>query len=75
MVSVFHGTPVIFGKSREPAAYVELKSMAICEEGCKDLSKQICDFLNEQLSIPTDRTYIEFSTINGKMFGCNRKTF
>jgi phenylpyruvate tautomerase len=75
MVSVSHDTAVIFGKNSDPAAYVELKSMAITEEICTDLSKEICSFLNEHLDILPNRIYIEFSTINGKMFGCNNNTF
>jgi phenylpyruvate tautomerase len=75
MVSVSHETAFIFDKNSDPAAYVELKSMAIKEEICTDLSKEICGFLNEHLDILPNRIYIEFSTINGKMFGCNNKTF
>ncbi len=75
MVSVSHNTPIFFGKSSEPAAYVELKSMAITEEMCGVLSEKICGFLKDRLDIPPSRIYIEFSTINGKMFGCNSKTF
>jgi phenylpyruvate tautomerase len=75
MVAVSHNTPIIFGKNSSPAAYVELKSMAITEEICTALSKEICGFLNEYLNILPNRIYIEFSTINGKMFGCNNKTF
>jgi phenylpyruvate tautomerase len=75
MVSVSQDTAVIFGKNSDPAAYVELKSMAIKEEICTELSKEICGFLNEHLDILPNRIYIEFSTINGKMFGCNNKTF
>jgi len=75
MVSVSHDTPILFGKSSEPAAYVELKSMAITEEICGVLSEKICGFLKDRLDIIPSRIYIEFSTINGKMFGCNGKTF
>ena len=75
MVSVSHDTPIFFGKSSEPAAYVELKSMTITEEMCGVLSEKICGFLKDRLDIPPSRIYIEFSTINGKMFGCNSKTF
>ena len=75
MVSVSHETAFIFGKNSDPTAYVELKSMTIKEEMCTALSKEICGFLNEHLDILPNRTYIEFSTINGKMFGCNNKTF
>jgi hypothetical protein len=75
MVAVSHNTPIIFGKNNSPAAYVELKSMAITEEICTDLTREICCFLNEHLDILPNRIYIEFSTINGKMFGCNNKTF
>lgn len=75
MVSVSYKTAVIFGKTSDPAAYVELKSMAIKEDLCTALSKGICGFLNEHLDILPSRIYIEFSTINRKMFGCNNKTF
>jgi len=75
MLSVSHDTPILFGKSSEPAAYVELKSMAITEEICGVLSEKICGFLKGRLDIIPSRIYIEFSTINGKMFGCNSKTF
>jgi len=75
MVSVSHDIPILFGKSSEPAAYVELKSMAITEEMCGILSEKICGFLKDRLNITPSRIYIEFSTINGKMFGCNSKTF
>jgi len=75
MVSVSHETAFIFGKNNDPAAYVELKSMSIKEEMCTDLSKKICGFLNEHLDILPSRIYIEISTINRKMFGCNNKTF
>ena len=75
MVAVSLNTPIIFGKNSSPAAYVELKSMAIKEERCTDFSKEICSFLNQHLDILPNRTYIEFSTINRKMFGCNNNTF
>ncbi len=44
MVSVSHETAFIFGKNSDPAAYVELKSMAIKEELCTDLTKRNLQF-------------------------------
>jgi len=75
MVSIDHGTPMIFGGSTEPMAYVEMKSIGLPEDKCPDFSKDLCDFIESELDIPADRIYIDFHNIDGKMFGWNRGTF
>jgi len=75
MVSLSHSVPVMFDGSTEPAAYVELKSISLNQEACAGFSKSLCDFLNKELGVPAERVYIEFWSINGKMFGWNGGTF
>lgn len=75
MVSINHGTPMMFGGSPEPIAYVEMKSIGLPEDKCRDFSKDLCDFVESEFDIPADRIYIDFCDIDGKMFGWNRGTF
>jgi phenylpyruvate tautomerase len=75
MVSLSHNVPMMFDGSTEPVAYVELKSISLSQDACTGLSKSLCDFLNRELGVPPERVYIEFWSINGKMFGWNGGTF
>ena len=75
MVSLQLGGPLLFAGNGDPAAFVELKSIGLRRDKCSGYSKEICDFLEAELTIPPDRTYIEFWDIDGTMFGWNRGTF
>ena len=75
MISISHGKPMMFGGSTQPTAYVEIKSIGLPEDKCPDFSRDLCGFLESEFDVPTDRTYIDFCDINGKMFGWNRGTF
>ena len=75
MVSIDCGTRMMFGKSMQPMAYVELKSIGLPENKCPDFSKGLCDFIESEFDIPADRIYIDFHDIDRKMFGWNRDTF
>ena len=75
MVSIDHGSPMMFGGSTEPMAYVEIKSIGLPYDKCPDFSKDLCDFIESEFDIPADRIYIDFHDIDGKMFGWNRGTF
>ena len=75
MVSLHINTTLIFAGSGEPTAFVELKSIALRRDKCSEYSKEICNFLEAELTIPPDRTYIEFWDIDGTMFGWNGSTF
>jgi phenylpyruvate tautomerase len=75
MVSICPGVAMMFDGSTEPAAYVEVKSISLSQDACAALSKSLCDFLNKELGVSPERVYIEFWTINGKMFGWNSGTF
>ena len=75
MVSLRLNSPMFFAGSGENAAFVELKSIGLHRNKCSHYSKEICDFLEAELTIPPDRTYIEFRDMDGTMFGWNRGTF
>lgn len=73
MVEVVSGADLMFAGTREPSAYVELKSI-----GLKDtpgLSRFVCGLLQAQLGIPPHRVYIEFIDIDPKRWGWNNSTF
>ena len=64
-----------FAGTTELLAYVELKSLGLTSGQTASLSKHICNFLNEELSIDASRIYIEFSAPERVMFGWNGGTF
>ncbi len=75
MISILKGVPMLFDGSPAPAAYVTLKSIGLAPEACQGLSKEICAFIEKQLGVSADRTYIDFADIHPRMFGWNSSTF
>jgi len=75
MVSLQLPTAMIFAGETEPTAFVELKSIGLPREACPGYAQHIADFLQAELSVPPDRAYIEFSAIDGPLFGWNGGTF
>lgn len=73
MAQLVCGADLIFAGSREPCAYVELKSIGLKDP--KALSKFMCELLQSQLGIPPQRVYIEFIDIDPKRWGWNSSTF
>jgi phenylpyruvate tautomerase PptA (4-oxalocrotonate tautomerase family) len=64
-----------FGGDTAPLAYLELKSLGLPEDLCKDFSATLCRFVAERLNVPQDRVYIEFASPARHMFGYNGGTF
>jgi phenylpyruvate tautomerase PptA (4-oxalocrotonate tautomerase family) len=75
MVALEPDSEMSFGGTKKPAAFIELKSIGLKESMTERLSKMLCDFVNEELNIPKNRVYIEFSDAPGKMWGWNGGTF
>jgi phenylpyruvate tautomerase len=75
MVSVYHSITMMFNENTSPAAYVEMKSIGLTQDKCPGYASAICEFFETALSIPADRVYIDFASIDGKMFGWNKQTF
>ena len=75
MVSLISSTPMRFQSNANPTAYVEFKSIGLAREKCPECSKAICEYLESSLGIAPQRIYIEFTDIDGKMFGWDKTTF
>jgi len=75
MVMVETNPDMMFAKSKELLAYVELKSIGLPEDTTASLSAELCKFLESELKVPQDRIYIEFANAGRNMFGWNGGTF
>lgn len=75
MVSLKDPCPMCFAGTTGPAAYLELKSIGLNASQASTLSRLLCAFMQEQLGIPPDRVYIEFSDAAPGMWGWDSKTF
>ncbi|XP_054075857.1 macrophage migration inhibitory factor-like [Rissa tridactyla] len=65
-----------FGGSTDPCAMCFLYSIGkIGEQENKVYSKLLCDLLNKQLKIPSDRIYVSFFEISAGNVGWNSTTF
>jgi phenylpyruvate tautomerase PptA (4-oxalocrotonate tautomerase family) len=75
MISMEHNPDMLFGGSGEPLAYLELKSIGLPEAKTEELSRALADLLKQQMALPPDRVYIEFSDAPRNMWGWNGGTF
>jgi len=75
MLQLQTGQAMSFAGTSAPLAYCELKSIGLPADRTTDLSRNLCDLIQQQLSIPTDRVYIEFSNAERNLWGWNGGTF
>ena len=75
MVALEPPVPMLFGGSADPLAYLELKSIGLPEAKTGDLSRALCQLIQDQLNIPPERIYIEFADAPRAMWGWNSGTF
>ena len=75
MVDLSINPQILFSGTRDPCAYVELKSIGLPDSQTRDLSQTICDLLENELGIPAERVYIEFMDVPRKFWGWNGSTF
>lgn len=64
-----------FGGSTEKTAFIEVKSIGLKQSMTEELSKFICEFIEQELEIDQDRIYIEFADAPGAMWGWDGGTF
>jgi len=73
---IFNEQPqMLFAGSPEPLAYVELKSLDLPKDRTTEYSSRLCALIGEQLDIPPERIYIEFSAPERHMWGWSGRTF
>lgn len=75
MVRFDPAQPMMFAGDALPCAYLELKSIGLPESKTETLSKVLCQFMNDELKIPTERIYIEFADARDSMWGWDGGTF
>ncbi|MEJ2620513.1 MAG: phenylpyruvate tautomerase MIF-related protein [Candidatus Thiodiazotropha sp.] len=75
MVDFVHNPHMIFSGTSATTAYLELKSIGLPVDRTGDFSKQLCQLMQQQLQIPEDRIYIEFSSAERHLWGWNSATF
>ncbi len=74
MVTIKPGTPLIFGGTDEPAAFVRIKALRLEKGRCPEFSDKVCGFMEKEIGVPRNRVFIEFTDIDGKCFGYNGNT-
>ncbi|MDH5650044.1 MAG: phenylpyruvate tautomerase MIF-related protein [Gammaproteobacteria bacterium] len=75
MVSLAHNPHMIFAGSRDPAAYLELKSIGLPENRAANFSAALAGLINRETGIPATRIYIEFTNAPRQLWGWNGETF
>jgi phenylpyruvate tautomerase PptA (4-oxalocrotonate tautomerase family) len=75
MVAVETNTPMLFGGSDAPLAYLELKSLGLPESRTADLSAALTETISAELNVEKDRIYIEFADAARHMWGWKGGTF
>ena len=75
MVVLQTNPDMLFASEDAPLAYLELKSLGLPEDNTPALSAALCGFMEEHFGVPPERTYIEFASPPGHMFGWSGRTF
>lgn len=66
---------MFFAGSSAPLAFVELKALGLPAEKTRDLSRDLCELVENELTIPPDRIYVKFHNVNRGMWGWNGDVF
>jgi phenylpyruvate tautomerase PptA (4-oxalocrotonate tautomerase family) len=75
MIQIEENQQMIFGASKEPLLYCELKSIGLPEDKTREISGELSAFLASETTISENRIYIEFSNAERHMWGWNGSTF
>ena len=75
LIHINSGQTMMIAGSTDPLAYIELKSIGLTRDQTPSLSTLLCEFIAEELNIPANRIYIEFTDIPREMWGWDNRTF
>lgn len=75
MVRLECSADLLFDAKDLPAAYLELKSIALPEEQTSRFSASLCQLMEQHLGVSRERVYIEFSNASRHLWGWNGTTF
>ncbi len=75
MIEIAANQTMLFAGNSQPLAYLECKSIGLSIAQTKSLAAAICQLLEKQLAIASERIYIEFSDAAADYWGWNGSTF
>ncbi len=75
MVHIDDKAMLMFAGNHQPCALLELKSLGLPEDKTADLSSSLCDYIQQQTAIDSNRIYIEFSSPQRHLWGWDGRTF
>lgn len=75
MVALQPRVPMMFAGLESPVAFITLKSIALSVEKAPELSRDLSRLLEGLLKISKERIYIEFESVDPRLWGWNEKTF
>ena len=75
MVLLESNPHMLFAGDNSPLAYLELKSIGLPSDRTSAISEGLSNLINQHLSIPSDRIYIEFADAERHMWGWSGGTF
>ncbi|MCU7930435.1 MAG: hypothetical protein KZQ90_06515 [Candidatus Thiodiazotropha sp. (ex Codakia rugifera)] len=75
MVSLETNPHMLFAGTPAALAYLELKSIGLPAQKTTEFSQCLCELIQQQLDIPKQRVYIEFSNAERHLWGWNAGTF
>jgi len=75
MVSLEDEVAMLFAGQNGPAAFVQLKSIGMTGQQCKDIAPEMNRFFASVLEVPDDRIYIDMHDIDRQMFAFKGNTF
>ena len=73
MVKFSDSLQMLFAGTSEPCCFIEIKSIGSIDP--PKMSKPICEFFSNELSISIERIYIFFQNVDSGMWAWNSRTF
>ena len=73
MVRLFDQIPMYFDGNQSQSCFIDLKSIGSLNPSL--ISKEISNFISNQIGIPISRIYISFEDIDASNWAWNGKTF
>ncbi|HEY5960083.1 MAG TPA: phenylpyruvate tautomerase MIF-related protein [Polyangiaceae bacterium] len=65
-----------FGGSADPTCYIEVKNVgALNSSVTRQLTEELCTLVSNHLRIASNRTYIEFTEADGRLWAFDGSTF
>ena len=75
MIALEPSVKMLFAGSSDPVAFLELKSIGLPAKKTKDLSRVLCELIENELDIAKERVYVKFIDVQRGMWGWNGGVF